>query len=84
MACKTCKLDEKEFVYTYKLMKEALDENKITFKVIGPDGFKWSEASNAKGALLGAIGSGVQLRDIEIKMFVRDFGEVLARAYGGA
>ncbi len=40
--------------------------NKITekYEVIGNDGFIWSEATNATGAVNGALACGVQLKDI--------------------
>ena len=60
-----------------------MTDEQTSFKVVGKDGFEWSEASNAKGALMGALACGVQLRDIEINDFVPGFNEVLARAYGG-
>ena len=71
---------EKEFLYS--LFKN-MENEKESFKVIGKDGFEWSEASNAKGALMGALACGLQLRDIEINQFIPGFNEVLARAYGG-
>ena len=75
--------DKTNFKYMYTLVKRVLDDDEIKFEIIDKDGFKWNEASTPKGALLGGLACGLQLRDIEIPMFVKDFGDVLARA-GGA
>ena len=74
--------NKKEFKYMYSLIKRVLDDETVKFEVVGKDNFKWSEATNPKGALFGAMASGVSLKDIEINMFVPDFGQVLARANG--
>ena len=66
----------------YSLIRRVMQDESVKFEVIGYDGFKWSEATNPKGALFGAMASGVNLKDIEINMFVPDFGQVLARANG--
>lgn len=79
MAC-NCNI-EKEFLYT--LFRSTKTDEQESFKVIGKDGFEWSEASSPKGALFGALACGVPLRDIKIDMYVPDFNEVLSRAHGG-
>ena len=73
----------KEFVYRYILVKRMLDDEKIKFEVQGKDGFTWAEASTPAGALMGGLACGLQLRDISIPMFVKDFNKVLIRANGG-
>ena len=66
----------------YSLIKRVLDDENERFEVVGKDGFKWSEATNPKGALFGALAVGINLHDIEINTFVPDFGQVIARANG--
>lgn len=76
-------MNDKKFVYMYTLVRRVLDDEKVSFEIRGKsDDFKWSEASNPKGALMGALACGVQLNDIEIGMYVPDFNEVLMRAGG--
>ena len=74
--------DKKTFRYMYSLIKRVLDDETIKFEIIDKDGFKWSEATNPKGALFGALAVGINLHDIEINTFVPDFGQVIARANG--
>lgn len=71
-----------EFVYMYTLVRRVLDDEKVNFCIEGTDGFTWSEASTPAGALMGGLACGLQLRDINIPMFVPDFGKVLSRAGG--
>lgn len=73
---------KQNFKYMYYLVKEVLSDEKEKFKVIDSDGFEWAEAEAPKGALMGALAVGVNLKDIEINMFVPDFNQVLARANG--
>lgn len=74
--------NKKEIKYMYFLVRRILDDENEKFEIVGKDGFKWSEASNAKGALFGALATGINLRDIKIDMYVPDFNQVLARANG--
>lgn len=74
--------EKQTFKYMYFLVHKAIDDENERFEVIGKDGFKWSEATNPKGALFGALAVGINLRDIEINTFVPDFGQVIARANG--
>lgn len=74
--------EKKTFRYMYSLIKRVLDDETVRFEVISKDGFKWSQATNPKGALFGALAVGINLHDIEINTFVPDFGQVIARANG--
>lgn len=74
--------DKKTFKYMYSLIKRVLDDETVKFEVVGKDGFKWGDSSSPKGALFDALAVGINLKDIEIGMFVPDFGEVLQRANG--
>ena len=75
-------MSEKNFRYMYFLVEKVLNDESKRFEVIGKDGFKWGDSSSPKGALFDALAVGVNLKDIEINMFVPDFGQVLARANG--
>lgn len=74
--------EKTNFKYMYALTKRVLDDETVKFEIIGKDSFKWAEASNPKGALFGALATGINLKDIEINMYVPDFSQVLARANG--
>lgn len=74
--------DKKTFRYMYSLIRRVLDDETVKFEVIGKDGFKWGNSSSPKGALFDALAVGISLSDIEINMYVPDFGDVIARANG--
>lgn len=74
--------DKKTFRYMYSLIRRVLDDETVKFEVIGKDGFKWGNSSSPKGALFDALAVGINLSDIEINMYVPDFGDVIARANG--
>ena len=75
-------MNEKNFRYMYFLVEKVLDDESKRFEVVGNDGFKWGDSSSPKGALFDALAVGINLKDIEIGMYVPDFGEVLQRANG--
>jgi hypothetical protein len=74
--------DKKTFKYMYSLIKRVLDDETVKFEVVGKDGFKWGNSSSPKGALFDALAVGINLSDIEINMYVPDFGDVIVRANG--
>ena len=60
------------------------DEQEESFTVSDKDGFEWSTATNAKGALYGALACGIQLNDINFNgIYIKGLNDVRARAYGG-
>ena len=62
MTCKICK--PKKIQRTYRYIIEN-DDNKETYKVIDiKDGFVFSESKTTKGAVIGALVCGVQLKTI--------------------
>ena len=58
--------------YKFKL---ALNKESEKYEVIGQDGFRWSEASTAEGAINGCLASGNRFNDIYFDKYL-DYGKI--------
>lgn len=61
----------------YQLVKVVVENEAPVFRVIDEkDNFRRAEASTARGAVLGALACGVQLRDINFGEFKKMVGYI--------